>query len=99
MAKLTQEEILNLYTDTLPLIDGDIDKKDEVKLFHELSKVDWFLDWIDLIVAQDLKNYFAATTDKARDTIRGNINRLIDLKSRCVKSNIQTNSSTSTVKY
>lgn len=86
--KLTQQEIFNLYIDTLPLVDTEIDVEAEKKMFQELGKVEYFMEWIDLIVAQDIKNYYNATSDKVRDTIRGNSIRLTDLKKRCVKSNI-----------
>lgn len=85
--KLTQEEILNLYIDTLPLIDGEIDKELMNKMFQELSKVEYFLEWIDLIAAQDIKNVFNAQNDKIRDTLRGMNTRIIDIKARCIKSN------------
>lgn len=91
----TQETILNNYIDTLPLMDNDINKDLEKKLFQELSKVEFFMEWIDLIVAQDIRNYFNASTDQVRNTIRGNANRLIDLKARCVKVNIPDAAKTS----
>lgn len=97
--KKTQEEIFAEYIDTLPLVDGDIDIEAEKKMFQELSNVDYFMEWIDLIVAQDIKNYFNATNDKVRDTIRGNAMRLTDLKKRCVKSNIKENIKSSSIKY
>lgn len=97
--KKTQEEIFADYIDTLPLIDGEIDEKAEKIMFQELSKVEYFMDWIDLIIAQDIKNYFNATNDKVRDTIRGNSMRLTDLKKRCVKSNIVESNSKKLTTY
>lgn len=97
--KKTQEEIFADYVDTLPLVDGEISEEAEKKMFQELSKVEYFMEWIDLIVAQDIKNYFNATNDKVRDTIRGNSMRLTDLKKRCVKSNIQESKATKLTKY
>lgn len=85
MAK-TQDEILSEYIGTLADIDLDIDKEVERKMFQDLKKVDGFLEWLDKVVAQDLRKYFDAPTQRHQDVIRGNIARTIDLKKRSVDS-------------
>jgi hypothetical protein len=50
-------------------------KKEEKKLFENLSAVDSFVDYLRATTAKDIQRYFAAEDDRQRDIIRGALSR------------------------
>lgn len=82
----TQDEILSEYIATVSEIDTDIDTEVQRKMFQDLKNVDGFLDWLDKIIASDLRKYFDAPSQRHQDVIRGNITRTVDMKKRTIES-------------
>jgi len=86
MEKLTLDEVLNLYVPSLKTLNDEINEEEEKTLMKELVGVDGLLEWIDQIIARDVKEYFTARTDEQRNILRGMSQRLLDFKKRLMAS-------------
>lgn len=65
--------------------DIDFSPKAEVDLFNDLSKVDGFKEYLNSVMAKDVKRYFVADA-KSQDIIKGGFSRIVYLKSRLNKT-------------
>lgn len=84
--KLTLDELVNQYVLTLPSLDDEIYEADEKDIMSKMHDIDGIMDWIERVVARDVKEYFVAQTDQQRAIIRGMSQRLLDIKKRMLES-------------
>lgn len=74
--KMTEDELLGLAVEILGDVwDYKLDKKDEADLFKKISTISGSADYFRTTLAEDVKRYFNATSEKERDTIRGAMSR------------------------
>lgn len=95
----TQEEILSLYVDTVDSLDNVFDEIEEKKIMSQLKHVDGFMQWINFVVENDIKNHFSAINDNQRQYIRGMMQRLLDIKKRLVNSDKVIKTKISGIRY
>lgn len=76
--KLTEDEILDLYIETVgnPL-DYSTDKDEMFALFTLLNGVDGFDAFLRDLIGEDVKNYWGAQTDVMRANVKGAARRAI----------------------
>lgn len=70
--EMSENELLEKAVAVLGNVwDTSVDKASEKKLFEALSSIEDMAPYLRDTLAQDVKRYFSATTDKERDMIRG----------------------------
>lgn len=81
------EKFLNKFSYIKMTIDTEADfpKSEEEKLFDDLSHVDGFKDYLDSIMANDMKRYFIAEKTQ-QDIVKGGFSRVVYFKSRLNKT-------------
>lgn len=68
----TEEEICTMFAEVIGDVhDYSISKKDEVKLFQDLSVIDGWKDYLRATLSKDMQRYFGAGEDKTRDLVKG----------------------------
>ncbi len=80
--KITNDNILDKFVETLPNLEGDMTPEDEIDLMKRLDNVDGFKKWINFVVFRDMKNHYTAVNDRQRDMIRGGSQRMLDVLKR-----------------
>lgn len=66
--------------------DADFPVQEEEKLFRDLSAVDGFQDYLNSVMAKDMKRYFVAETPEQQNLIKGGFSRMMYFKTRLEKS-------------
>lgn len=76
--KLTQDEILDLYMDSVgnPL-DYSTNKDEMYQLFVLLAGVDGFDDFLRNLIGEDMRRFWLAQDDSARAMVKGNAARAV----------------------
>lgn len=84
------EKILNNfgYIKVSPLQDIDFHAKAEELLFKDLAGVDGFHDYLNSMMAKDMKRYFVAETEAQQNLIKGGYSRMMYFKARLEKKEI-----------
>ncbi len=82
------------YEDLNPLdnIDDVIEKKEQERIFNEMSKIDGLHELFRAMMARDMRMHFNVATDKERDMCRGAFSRMEYLAKRVKNTSLDIKS-------
>lgn len=83
--KLTNENVLDFYTENLPDLDDYVEIEKENDMFEKLDQVEGFKEWLESVIKRDIKNYFVSQNDIQRSLVRGCYQRVLDIKKRMLQ--------------
>lgn len=84
--KLTEDQVLSLYVDSVDIGDLNISKEFEKKMFEKLSAIEEFPEYLRLTINRDTQRYFSSQTPLEQMMIKGASQRTLFFKSNLIKT-------------